>query len=159
VASPKGDAGGASRTRPFVVRGTTMKREKIWLSSPTIHGEEQQFVQEAFDTNWVAPLGKNVDAFEQELAAYLGAGYGAALSSGTPVLVLGWHYKYQELLSLYSQNRWLINQDECDSAKLLAMFNEFWRLREKNQQTILSQYNDVRRKIISEGKKMYGETK
>ena len=65
-----------------------MKREKIWLSSPTIHGEEQQFVQEAFDTNWVAPLGKNVDAFEQELAAYLGAGYGAALSSGTAALHL-----------------------------------------------------------------------
>ena len=83
----------------------------------------------------------------------------AALSSGTPVLVLGWHYKYQELLSLYSQNRWLINQDECDSAKLLAMFNEFWRTREKNRQTILAQYNDVRRKIITEGKKMYGETK
>ena len=83
----------------------------------------------------------------------------AALSSGTPVLVLGWHYKYQELLSLYSQNRWLINQDECDSAKLLSMFNEFWRTREKNRQTILAQYNDVRRKIITEGKKMYGETK
>ena len=59
----------------------------------------------------------------------------------------------------YSQNRWLINQDECDSAKLLSMFNEFWKTREKNRQTILAQYHDVRRKIISEGKKMYGETK
>ena len=83
----------------------------------------------------------------------------AALSSGTPVLVLGWHYKYQELLALYSQSKWLINQDECDSKKLLTMFNDFWRTREKNRQIILSQYNDVRKKVIAEGKKMYGAAK
>lgn len=63
-------------------------KEKVWLSSPTMHGEEQKFVQEAFDTNWVAPLGKNVDELEQEVAAYLGAGYGAALTSGTAALHL-----------------------------------------------------------------------
>ncbi|MBP3654935.1 MAG: polysaccharide pyruvyl transferase family protein [Oscillospiraceae bacterium] len=80
----------------------------------------------------------------------------AALSSGTPVLVLGWHYKYQELLSLYSQNRWLINQDECDSKKLVEMFRKFWKLREENRQIILNQYPVVRRKILVEGKKMYG---
>ena len=83
----------------------------------------------------------------------------AALSSGTPVLVLGWHYKYQELLGLYSQSRWLINQDECDSKKLLDMFREFWRQREKNRQTILAQYHTVRSKVISEGRKMYGGKK
>ena len=83
----------------------------------------------------------------------------AALSSGTPVLVLGWHYKYQELLGLYSQTRWLINQDECDSKKLLDMFREFWKRREKNRQTILSQYSVVRAKVISEGRKMYGGKK
>ena len=80
----------------------------------------------------------------------------AALSSGTPVLVLGWHYKYQELLGLYSQSRWLINQDECDSRKLVEMFRKFWKLREANRQTILNQYPTVRRKILAEGKKMYG---
>ena len=42
--------------------------ERIWLSSPTMHGEEQAFVKEAFDTNWVAPLGKNVTEFENEMA-------------------------------------------------------------------------------------------
>lgn len=80
----------------------------------------------------------------------------AALSSGTPVLVLGWHYKYQELLSLYSQNRWLINQDECDSQKLLNMFRRFWNLREENRQTIMAQYPNVRNTILTEGQKMYG---
>ena len=63
--------------------------KRIFLSSPTIHGEEQKFVQEAFDTNWVAPLGKNVNEFERELSAYVGVGHGAALVSGTAALHLG----------------------------------------------------------------------
>lgn len=65
-----------------------MEQKKIYLSSPTMHGEEQQFVQEAFDTNWVAPLGPNVNAFEQEVAAYAGVGHGAALSSGSAAIHL-----------------------------------------------------------------------
>ena len=40
--------------------------KRIYLSSPTMHGEEQKYVQDAFDTNWVAPLGPNVNAFEKE---------------------------------------------------------------------------------------------
>ncbi len=80
----------------------------------------------------------------------------AALSSGTPVLVLGWHYKYQELLALYSQSKWLINQDECDSEKLVTMFNSFWKKREQNRQTILNQYPVVRARILAAGKLMYG---
>ena len=65
-----------------------MERKRIYLSSPTMHGDEQRFVQEAFDTNWVAPLGPNVNEFEKELAAYTGCGYAAALSSGTAALHL-----------------------------------------------------------------------
>ena len=62
--------------------------KKIYLSSPTIHEEELKYVQEAFDTNWVAPLGPNVNGFEKELAAYVGIGHAAALSSGTAALHL-----------------------------------------------------------------------
>lgn len=51
-------------------------------------GEEFSFVKEAFDTNWIAPLGPNVDGFEQDLVAYTGSGYAAALSSGTAALHL-----------------------------------------------------------------------
>lgn len=65
-----------------------MKHDKIWLSTPTMHGEELQFVKEAFDKNWIAPLGFNVDSFEEELAAYMGIGCGAALASGTAALHL-----------------------------------------------------------------------
>lgn len=60
--------------------------EKVWLSCPTIHGEEQGFIQEAFDTNWVAPLGKNVNEFEKEIAAYVGVSDAAAMVSGTSAL-------------------------------------------------------------------------
>lgn len=62
--------------------------KKIFLSSPTINGSEMEYIKEAFDTNWIAPLGKNVDRFEQEVTDYLGDGYGAALCSGTAALHL-----------------------------------------------------------------------
>ena len=64
-------------------------KKRIYLSSPTMHGEEQRFVTEAFDTNWVAPLGPNVNQFETEIAAYTGCGYAAALSAGTAAIHLG----------------------------------------------------------------------
>lgn len=62
--------------------------KKIPLATPTMHREEQQYIQEAFETNWVSPLGPNVDAFEHEVAAYAGASAAAALSSGTAALHL-----------------------------------------------------------------------
>ncbi|MDE6619068.1 MAG: DegT/DnrJ/EryC1/StrS family aminotransferase [Lachnospiraceae bacterium] len=63
--------------------------KRIYLSSPTMHGDEQRFVAEAFDTNWVAPLGPNVNRFEAELAAYTRCGHAAALSAGTAAIHLG----------------------------------------------------------------------
>ena len=65
-------------------------KEKIWLSSPHMGGEEQKFVQEAFDTNWVAPLGPNVNGFEADLEKHLDQGvHVAALSAGTAAIHLG----------------------------------------------------------------------
>lgn len=65
-----------------------MARKRIYLSSPTTHGEEQAFVKEAFDTNWVAPLGPHVNALEKEIAEYTGCGHAAALSAGTAAIHL-----------------------------------------------------------------------
>lgn len=65
-----------------------MEGKRIYLSSPTMHGEEQVFVKEAFDTNWVAPLGPNVNNFEKELAEYVGISHAAALSAGTAAIHL-----------------------------------------------------------------------
>jgi len=67
-----------------------MNNSKIWLSSPHMGGNEQKFVQEAFDANWVAPLGPNVTGFEVDLEQYIQADkFVAALSSGTAALHLG----------------------------------------------------------------------
>lgn len=65
-----------------------MKKKRIYLSSPTMHGEEQEFVREAFDTNWVAPLGPNVNELEKEIADYAGIKAAAALSAGTAAIHL-----------------------------------------------------------------------
>ena len=64
--------------------------EKIWLSSPHMSGKEQQYIKQAFDTNWVAPLGPNVNEFESTIQSYLKEDcYVAALSSGTAAIHLG----------------------------------------------------------------------
>lgn len=65
-----------------------MEKKRIYLSSPTMHVWEQKYVQEAFDTNWVAPIGPHVNALEKEMADYTGAGYAAALSAGTAAIHL-----------------------------------------------------------------------
>jgi len=67
-----------------------MNKSKIWLSSPHMGGEEIKYVTDAFESNWVAPLGPNVTGFEHDLEGYLGNGvHVAALSSGTAALHLG----------------------------------------------------------------------
>jgi len=64
-------------------------QKKIWLSSPHMGGSEQKYVQEAFDTNWIAPLGPNVDAFEKSLEKYIGEHKKVvAVSSGTAAIHL-----------------------------------------------------------------------
>jgi dTDP-4-amino-4,6-dideoxygalactose transaminase len=63
-------------------------KKRIFLSSPHMsdEGYEMQYIKEAFDTNWIAPLGPNVNEFEKELAGKVGAKYAAALSSGTAAI-------------------------------------------------------------------------
>lgn len=65
-----------------------MNHERIFLSSPHMsdEGYERKYIEEAFETNWIAPLGQNVSEFEKELAQYVNAGYAAALSSGTAAI-------------------------------------------------------------------------
>jgi dTDP-4-amino-4,6-dideoxygalactose transaminase len=62
--------------------------DKIWLSSPHMGGKELEYVKEAFDTNWIAPLGPHVDGFEKDLTQYTGSNAAAALSSGTSAIHL-----------------------------------------------------------------------
>ncbi|MFZ0473286.1 MAG: DegT/DnrJ/EryC1/StrS family aminotransferase [Bacteroidales bacterium] len=62
--------------------------KKIYLCSPHMGGGEMKYIQEAFDSNWIAPLGPNVDAFERDLCGAVGARHVAALSSGTAAIHL-----------------------------------------------------------------------
>ena len=67
-----------------------MKTDKIWLSSPHLSGSEQKYVQAAFDSNWVAPLGPNVDGLELDLSNYINEPiFVGALSSGSAAIHLG----------------------------------------------------------------------
>lgn len=66
-----------------------MNKPKIWLSSPHMGGKEEQYIKEAFDTNWIAPLGPNVNGFESDIENYLNNNVQvAALSSGTAAIHL-----------------------------------------------------------------------
>ncbi len=67
----------------------SLENPKIWLSSPHMGGSEIKYVQDAFDQNWIAPLGPNVDGLEADLCQYTGFQHSAALSSGTAALHLG----------------------------------------------------------------------
>ncbi|PEK55693.1 pyridoxal phosphate-dependent aminotransferase [Bacillus toyonensis] len=67
---------------------TVQHKKRIYLSSPHMSGNEQKYIQNAFDTNWVAPLGPNVDGFERELASFVGVRGGTAVSSGTAAIHL-----------------------------------------------------------------------
>ena len=61
---------------------------KVWLSSPTMHGDEQKWVDEAIRTNWVSTVGANINEVEKQIAEYVGVKYAVALSAGTAALHL-----------------------------------------------------------------------
>jgi len=61
-------------------------KNKVWLSSPTMHGDEQKYVKEAFDTNWVSTVGENLNQLEEQVSALVGCRYGVALSGGTAAM-------------------------------------------------------------------------
>ena len=61
---------------------------KVWLSSPTMHGEELKYITEAFETNWMSTVGKNINEVERMACEYIGCKYAVALSAGTASLHL-----------------------------------------------------------------------
>ena len=68
--------------------GIKPMENRIWLASPTMHGDERRFVDEAFDTNWVTTAGSNIVAIEEAVAEYIGCEHAVALASGTSALHL-----------------------------------------------------------------------
>ncbi len=74
--------------RPTDLVSSRELSQRVWLSSPHLGDEESAFVEDAFKTNWIAPLGPHVDGFERELAEHIGVGHAAAVSSGTAAIHL-----------------------------------------------------------------------
>lgn len=83
-------------------RGIEAFENKVWLSSPTMHGEEQHWVDEAIRTNWVSTVGANINEIEKQAAEYVGCGYAVALSCGTAALHLATRLAAEKL---YGQAR------------------------------------------------------
>jgi dTDP-4-amino-4,6-dideoxygalactose transaminase len=83
------------------------KSRRIYLSSPHMGGTEQKYIKEAFDTNWIAPLGANVDAFEESIACYCAVKHAAVLSSGSAaihlaLIILGVEYGDEVIASSFT---------------------------------------------------------
>ena len=70
------------------LEGIKRFEKKVWLSSPTMHGEELQFMKEAFDSNWMSTVGQNINEVEKCIAERIGCKYAVALSAGTAALHL-----------------------------------------------------------------------
>lgn len=62
--------------------------QKVWLSSPTMHGDELKYITEAYETNWMSTIGKNIDEIERKISEKIGVKHAVALSSGTSALHL-----------------------------------------------------------------------
>lgn len=67
-------------------RGLEPFAEKVWMASPTMHGDELRYMTEAYESNWMSTVGKNINEVERILCEKLGCRYAVALSSGTAAL-------------------------------------------------------------------------
>ena len=79
--------------------------KKLWLSSPTMHGEEAEYMMEAYNTNWMSTVGKNINVIEEQIAAYIGVKYAVALSAGTAALHLATKLAGEKLYGQALPNR------------------------------------------------------
>mgnify|MGYP003548873276 FL=1 len=78
--------------------------KKVWLSSPTMHGEEIQYVTEAYETNWMSTVGANINEVEKKFAEKVGCKYAVALSAGTAALHLATRLAGERLYGAHKPN-------------------------------------------------------
>lgn len=71
-------------------------------------------------------------------------------------MVVGWHYKYEELLHWYGQDDWLLSESDCNTSILIDMFDKLWQTREERRAEIVAHYPEVRDAVIAAGKSMLG---
>lgn len=91
---------------------------KVWLSSPTMHGPEIEYVKEAYETNWMSTVGKNINEVERMACEYIGCKYAVALSAGTASLHLAFDVKIIFMTVAYVFKRSDVNVDSVDEGRL-----------------------------------------
>ena len=79
--------------------------KKVWLSSPTMHGDELKYITEAYETNWMSTVGENINSVEAEIAEKVGCKYAVALSAGTAALHLATRLAGEKLYGIHPVNR------------------------------------------------------
>ena len=82
-----------------------MFKEKIWLSSPTMHGDELKYMEEAFNTNWMSTVGANINEIEKQVAEKVGVKQAVALSAGTAALHLAIRYAGEQIYGKTHQGK------------------------------------------------------
>ena len=82
-----------------------MFKEKIWLSSPTMHGNELKYMEEAFKTNWMSTVGANIDEIEKQIADKVGVSHAVALSAGTAALHLAVRFAGEKIYGKTVQSK------------------------------------------------------
>lgn len=102
--------------------------QKLWLSSPTIHGDEQKWVDQAILTNWVSTVGENIDAIEAQVAEYIGCKYAVALSCGTAALHLATKLAGERLYGQPKLSRGALEGKRvfCSDVTFDASINPVW---------------------------------
>ena len=85
-------------------RGLEPFPTRVWLSSPTMHGDEQRWVDDAIQTNWVSTVGRNIDEVEKTIAEYVGVKYAVGLSAGTAALHLATKLAGEKLYGMARPN-------------------------------------------------------
>lgn len=80
-------------------------KNKLWLSSPTMHGDELKYVTEAYETNWMSTMGANINAVEEKIASLTGSKYAVALSAGTAALHLATRLAGEQLYGVHAANK------------------------------------------------------
>ncbi|MFZ5974862.1 MAG: polysaccharide pyruvyl transferase family protein [Bacillota bacterium] len=92
--------------------------------------------------------------------AFIGSRYHAcvaSLSSGVPTLIVGWHYKYDELLHWYGQDQWIISNNNCSSERLIEMFKSFWDNHNNEREVIKAKLPQVWDALLESGKVMFSK--
>lgn len=82
--------------------------KKVWLSSPTMHGDELKYITEAYETNWMSTVGANINSVETEIAEKVGCKYAVALSAGTAALHLATRLAGEKFYGIHPANRGLL---------------------------------------------------